>query len=180
MIAAKRLTAEEFALLPESQRAELIDGEVIQLMPTSRVHGRVVARFIAALEAWIQPSDYVGTETGVIVRRTPDRVRGPDIIYVRAEKMKAEDEMESGFWEIQPDLVAEVISKNETADEVRKKLSDYLAIGTGLVLLVFPETAEVEVHTPDGLARRYGSSDTLEFVAMPGFRLEVAKLLGIG
>jgi len=56
---------------------------------------------------------------------------------------------------------------------------DYLAAGTPLIWIVYPRTREVVVHTPDGLARTYGSSDTLErFDILPSFECVVAELFG--
>jgi Uma2 family endonuclease len=177
MVVARPLTAEEFAALPESERAELVDGEVIPEMPAARGHGAVVASLMHALKCWIEAgnSGYVATEEGVVVQRNPDRVRGPDVLYMTSSK--AGSQQEGNYWELAPDLVAEVISSNETADEVRKKLADYLSIGTAYVVLVFPATLEVEVHTQDGSARRYNQGDILEFAALPGFKLEVGRLL---
>ncbi|MER3553283.1 MAG: hypothetical protein C4331_02720 [Meiothermus sp.] len=78
---------------------------------------------------------------------------------------------------VEPDLVAEVISPNETVEDVRLKLRDYQAIKTRLVLLVYSITKETEVHMLDDTARVYREGDTLEFPeVLPGFRLEVAKL----
>jgi Uma2 family endonuclease len=56
MPVAKRLiTAEEFAQMPESEHAELIDGEVVFAMPTARGHGGVVGNLMFALKQWAEP-----------------------------------------------------------------------------------------------------------------------------
>ena len=74
-------------------------------------------------------------------------------------------------------MVAEVISPNETVEDVRLKLRDYQAIKTRLVLLVYSITKETEVHMLDDTARVYREGDTLEFPeVLPGFRLEGATL----
>jgi Uma2 family endonuclease len=177
VIAKTLLSAEAFALLADHEQAELIDGEVIPVMPTFRNHGRIVARLIVAIEAHMDPNSYIGTETGVVVSRNPDRVRGPDVLYVSAEKILPQNDPEDGFWEIQPDLVAEVVPKNETAEEVRLKLRDYLSIQSQQVLLIYSITKEVEAHSPDGSVRKYKMGDVLEFPQLlPGFRLEISEL----
>lgn len=95
-------------------------------MPTARGHGGVVANLMYALKQWAEPETkgYVSTEEGVIIGRSPDRVRGPDVLYLSAEKAKAHQNTDDSFWEVQPNLVAEVISNNETADEVQLKLRE--------------------------------------------------------
>ncbi|MBF6595510.1 MAG: Uma2 family endonuclease [Thermaceae bacterium] len=120
---------------------------------------------------------YTSTEEGVIIERDPDRVHGSDVLFLSADKLTPENGSQDSFWDVQPDGVAEVVSRNEGAHEVRRKLRDYLSIGTRLVLLIYPSTKEVEVHTPGGPAKTYYENDTLEFSeVLPGFRLEVAKL----
>lgn len=177
-VAKKLLTAEEFWAMPGHEDAELIDGEVVSVMPTSFDHGGIAANLVAYLKQWIWsgPGGHVGTESGVIVDRNPDRVRGPDVLYVAAEKV-ATLESRKGFKEIQPDLVAEIISPNEGAVDVRLKLKDYLKIGTRLVLLIYADTRELEVHSSGGVARSYGENDIFEAPeVLPGFSLKVADL----
>lgn len=175
------LTAEEFWLLPGSEkRRVLVRGEVVETMPPGGRHGAIALRLGARLEVWARggPGGYVGVESGFVLRRNPDTVRGPDISYVRAERIPSTGIPEA-FWEIAPDLAVEVMSPSESAEEVREKVRDYLAASTPLVWVVYPRTREVVVHTPDGLARTYGSSDTLErFDVLPGFTHPVTELFG--
>ncbi len=58
-----------------------------------------------------------------------------------------------------------------------KKVRDYLNAGTLLVCLIYPNTREVVVHSPDGHSQVYGAQDVLEFPAvMPGFRYIVCEV----
>src|SRR5215217_1434548 len=173
------LTAEDFWLLPESTtQRSLVRGEVVETMPPGGLHGAIALRLGARLEAWARSGSRgsVGVESGFILRRNPDTVRGSDIFYVRADRIPSTGVPEA-FWEITPDLAVELVSPGESAEEVREKVRDYLTAGTPLVWLVYPRTREVVVHTPDGLARAYGGSDVLErFDALPGFSCAVAEL----
>lgn len=181
-IAKKLLTAEEFAWLLPSRHAELIDGEIVPLIPTSYEHGQVVMRLGRFIGNWLgdESPDYLGTETGLIVQGNPDRTRAPDVLYVTAQKMASRPDPDHPYLEVQPDLVAEVVSPGESAEEVQLKLRDYLAIGTRVVVLIYPITQEVVAHMPDGSARLYREEDVLEFSqVLPGFRLEVARLFKI-
>jgi Uma2 family endonuclease len=153
------LTAEDFWRLPGSgKRRILVRGEVIETMPPGGRHGAVALRLGARLEAWVRsgPGGYVGVESRFVLRRNPDTVRGPDISYVRADRIPSTGIPEA-FWEIAPDLAVEMMSSSESAEEVREKVRDYLVAGTPLVWVIYPRTQEVVVHTPDGLARTYGT-----------------------
>jgi Uma2 family endonuclease len=110
------------------------------------------------------------------LHRDPDTVRGPDVFYVRAERIPATGIPEA-YWVLAPDVAVEIVSPNDSADEIREKVRDYLTAGTRLVWVIYPRTQEVIVHTPDGLARTYSRNDVLgEFDVLPGFTCAVVEL----
>ena len=173
------LTAQELWRLPDvGTRRELVRGEVIEAMPPGGQHGAIAVMLAMLLRIWAKHGDggYVGVEAGYILAHDPDTVRGPDVSYIRPDRIPATG-IPEGFWDLAPDLAVEVVSPNETAEDVRAKVRDFLGAGTPLVWTVYPRTREAIVHTPDGLARTYGSADTLEFPGvLPGFTCVVAEL----
>ena len=178
-VRSKPMTAEEFWRLPGSgRRRSLVRGEVVEEMPPGGLHGTVASEIVVRLHAWAKggPGGAVGVESGFLLGRDPDIVRGPDIFYVGPERMP-EAGVPEAFWNTAPDLAVEVVSPGEKAGDVREKVRDYLAAGTRLVWLVYPSTNEVVVHTPDGLARTHGEGSILEgFESLPGFVCAVVEL----
>jgi Uma2 family endonuclease len=147
-------------------------------MPPNARHGVVAIRFGVRLDLWATEGErgIVGVESGFILDRDPDIVRGPDVYFVRADRMPPEG-LPDAFWELAPDLAVEVVSPSETANDVREKVQDYLDAGTALVVVIYPKTRELVAHTPDGLARTYRGDET--FTApdvLPGFSCRVAEL----
>jgi Uma2 family endonuclease len=173
-----RLTAEAFWLLPETAlHRSLIRGEVIERMPPGARHGVIATAFSLRLGIWAarQGAGIVGTESGFILARDPDVVRGPDVYFIRAGRVP-EGVIPEAFWTLAPDLVVEVVSPSETAEEVREKVRDFLAAGTPLVWVVYSRTREVVAHTPDGLARTFRGGDHLGDPAiLPGFAHAVGE-----
>jgi len=173
------MTAEEFWRLPGSvKRRSLVRGEVVETMPPGGRHGVLALEVSIRLHEWATngPGGSVGVESGFFLNRNPDTVRGPDVFYVGPERVP-DTGVPEAFWNVAPDLAAEIVSPGERADDVREKVRDYLAAGTRLVWLVYPRTREVVVFTPDGLARTYGDGDSLEgFEALPGFGRAAAGL----
>lgn len=172
------LTAEAFWLLPEiAKRRSLIRGEVIEQMPPGARHGVIATAFSLRLGLWAvqHRAGIVGTESGFILARDPDVVRGPDVYFIRAERLP-EGGIPEAFWSLAPDLVVEIVSPSETAEDVREKVRDFLAAGTALIWVVFARTREVIVHTPDGLARTFHEGESLrEPTILPGFAHTVAE-----
>lgn len=173
------MTAQDFWQLPDTgMRRELIRGEISEALPPGGQHGAIAVILAMALRSWMKRAagGYVGVESGYLLAHDPDTVRGPDISYVRAERIPATGVPE-GFWNLAPDVAIEVVSPTETAEEVREKVRDFLSAGTSLVWIVYPRTREVIVHTVDGLARAYSVNDTLAFPdILPGFSCPVAEL----
>lgn len=178
-IAQHLFTAEELWKLPVTDmRRELVRGEVVEVMPPGGRHGAIAVVLAMLLRLWTQKSTggYVGVEAGYILSRNPDTVRGPDVSYIRADRLPASGTPE-GFWTLAPDLAVEIVSPSETADEVREKVRDFLSAGTPLVWTIYPRTQEVVVHTADGIARTYSDDDVLEYPeVLPGFSCKVADL----
>jgi Uma2 family endonuclease len=179
VVTPRLLTAEELWRLPDQgKRRALVRGEIRETIPPGARHGAIALALGTCLRLWAQsgPGGCVGVESGFILSRDPDTVRGPDIFYVRAERL-SEAGIPEAYWETAPDLAVEIVSPSESTDEVREKVRDYLTAGTALVWVIYPRTQEVVVHTPDGLARTYSGSDVLEpGTILPGFRCPVAEL----
>lgn len=174
----KLITAEEFFALPGSRHQELVRGEVVDSMPPGGVHGVVALAIGMLLRIWAKQGlgGAVGVESGFIVEEGPDTVRGPDVYYVRPERVP-EDGAPEGFWQIAPDLAVEVVSPSDTAEEIRAKVREYLEAGSAAVWVVYPRTRELIAHTPDGLARTYAAGATLEMPELlPGLALAVSDI----
>jgi Uma2 family endonuclease len=173
------MTAEEFWQSPfNTKHSELVRGEVVESMPPSKDHGTIALAIGTLLRVWIQSGagGKAGVESGFLLARDPDTVRGPDVYYVSSTRAQADDTSRA-FWTVAPDLAVEVVSPDETAEEIRAMVRDFLTAGTPLVWVVYPRTGEVVVHTADGLARTYGENDVLEFSeVLPGFSCKVSEL----
>ena len=173
------LTAEEFWLLPDTEmQRSLVRGEVVETMPPGGRHGATASLFSNRVQVWSieHRAGIVGVESGFVLGRNPDVVRGPDVYFVRADRVPPEG-LPDAFWELAPDLAVEVVSPSETANDMREKVQDYLDAGTALVVVIYPKTRELVAHTPDGLARTFRGDET--FAApdvLPGFSCRVAEL----
>ncbi len=56
----------------------------------------------------------------------PGRVRKPDASFIALERLTRSECEEDAFLEVVPDLVVEVISPNDKAEEVELKIEDWL------------------------------------------------------
>jgi Uma2 family endonuclease len=182
--AERLITAEEFFVHfgDRDEPVELVEGVVVELSPTNPEHGDVDSSLNIDLGGFVRERGLgrVFLNTGFILARDPDVVRGPDQAFVSAERLAANPRPSSGFWEIAPDLAVEIISPNDTADEVTGKVDDFLAAGVRSVWLVYPKRRQVQVVKPgDGTRslRVFSGNDLLEDEEiLPGFRLPLERI----
>jgi Uma2 family endonuclease len=176
--ASTLLTAEQILDMPEARHAELVEGVLQPMTPAGGAHGLVAAKLAFLLYQHVLPRGggvVFGAETGFVLRRNPDTVRGPDAAYVAAERLPPGG-VRRGFFEGGPDLAAEVVSPRNTRAEVRRKTAEYLAAGTRVVWVVEPDERAVIVHDATG-PRRLAEGDVLDGApVLPEFRCDVAAL----
>jgi Uma2 family endonuclease len=172
----KRLTAEEFAQLSFEGKVELIDGYIVREaeVPGAK-HGHVAANIAFELRAWTRQSGggIVLVEAGYIIQRQPDRVRLPDVSFVRGPGTV---DLPEGYFERAPDLAVEIVSPNDKAGDLEEKLEDYRQIAVPMVWVVFPATRTVIAHTADGLARIHRGADVIHGgEVLPGFERPITS-----
>jgi Uma2 family endonuclease len=176
----KPMTAEELLALPDDgMRHELIDGVLTTMAPTGFEHGgcefTIAGHFFVYLSR--NPIGRAVTgEVGFSLRRDPDRVRAPDVAFVRAERIPSEPV--SGYFEGAPDLAVEVVSPGDTASEVDDRVAHWLEDGARAVWVVHPSRPRLTIHFADGTARTCGRDDEVDGGdVLPGFRMRLADLL---
>ena len=117
-----------------------------------------------------------GSDAGVWLERNPDTVREPDIAYFSAEKMPLGTRI-TGYAEVVPDLVVEVVSPNNSLREVNDKALMWLSYGARLVWVVDPDTRSVDVYRASRVASKLTESDTLDGLdTLPGFTCTVGDV----
>jgi len=106
------------------------------------------------------------------------KVRHPDVSFIRSGRLNGGLTSDKGYCDIAPDLAVEVVSPNELAYEVVKKVVEYLDAGVLLIWVVYPEARTVLVirHDRSGMLLREDDELSGEDV-VPGFRCRVASIL---
>jgi len=155
---------------------ELVDGKVVKMAPTGGIHGVIAGNILFHLRLYIEEKPIgaiFGAETGF---QLGDNLRGADAAFVSQVRWESVAEPEK-FVPFAPDLAVEVVSLQDSAAEVRRKVDLYLANGSRLVWVIYPESRQVEAHYPDQTARTFTEEQTLDGGdVLPGLQILVAKI----
>ncbi|MEP7284899.1 MAG: Uma2 family endonuclease [Chloroflexota bacterium] len=170
------MTVEAFWEQYANQPFELIEGEVSPVAPTGNLHGLVGSRVIAQLRYFVDARDLgevYSSETGFYLTETT--MRAADAAFVCEQKLSLITETQK-FVPFAPDLAVEIVSPGDSASEIQKKVDLYLAAGTSIVWVIYPDLKKVVVYSGDkGYSVPFdGTLDGGDL--LPGLKLPVSKL----
>lgn len=148
------------------------------MSPAGKFHGFVCINMGAILRDYAsrQARGYVcGNDTGVVLERNPDTVRGPDICYYDDGQTPAD--MERGFAEHAPRLAVEVVSPNDRVNQIMQRVAELLRAGVEEVWVVDPEARDISFCRQGEQPRRLSAGDTLASEdILPGFACPVSQI----
>jgi Uma2 family endonuclease len=173
------LTAEEFSKLPDSGRpAELVRGVVVALdLPGCR-HGEVCGR-IAYLLVDLLKTRRVGraviNNSGIVTKRDPDTVRGPDVAYYSFARLP-HGSSPKGYPSVTPEVVFEVRSPSDSWPELLAKAAEYLKAGVLTAVVLDPDSQTVHIYRPSATPNLVTADDVLALPEIDEeFRIPAAR-----
>ncbi|HEX4611140.1 MAG TPA: Uma2 family endonuclease [Urbifossiella sp.] len=179
--AAPPLTPDDLLRMPDAGRGyELVNGELKEV-EVSQESSRVGIKFAGRLDAFAEANRLgvvVGADAGFqCFPDDPGRVRRADAAFTSYTTVPRNRYQPDGFIRTAPDLVVEVVSPNDLADEVDEKRDEWLDAGVKVVWVAFPSTRTVQVSGSDrGIVRLRGSDTLTAPDLLPGFSVVVADL----
>jgi Uma2 family endonuclease len=176
------LTIEQYNALdePVGVRYELDRGELIVTPSPVPMHNIICGELHGRLSAWAKENNLGQVLYEVDVKLAEDTVRRPDVMFFCRERIRDID-LDQVPLPIAPDLVIEVVSKNDQPDDLMLKVRQYLQAGVRAVWLLYRKTREAHRYTPEVLqpivvnAERGGKFEEPEI--LPGFSLFLSEIL---
>jgi Uma2 family endonuclease len=182
------MTTEEFLALPDDGVERwLVDGELREfprkdpMTVRNRFHSRILALVCAELVNWLrqQPpprGQVLGGEAGVRLQRDPDLTVGIDVVYVSSDVLVQQTD-ETTLIDGVPTLAVEILSPNDTVEEINDKLALYRRAQIPLVWLIDPYIRTVTVHAVGNEPVLFNIKQELSAEPhLPGLRVPVARL----
>lgn len=177
------MTADEFHAWvhrPENRDRlfELVRGEVVEMPRPGKRHGMVcgnITRLLGNYAAARRKGYVCSNDTGVVVERDPDTVRGPDVMFF--EDAAVLDEVDEKYGDTPPLLAVEVLSPNDSMGKVQRRVREQFRFGTRLVWVLDPDACNVTVMRPGQESALFEETDELSGDdVLPDFRCKVAEI----
>jgi Uma2 family endonuclease len=178
-VAEARLTAEEYARLPDhGVRTELVRGRVIEMNVPAPRHGEICGNVAILIGPYVRRQELgriVTNDSGVITERGPDTVRGADLSYYSYQRVP-KGPLPPGYLPVVPELVFEVRSPTDRWVKVMSKAYEYLNAGVSVVCVLDQMSETVVVCQADELPRTLEGDDELHLPEVLGeFRVAVRR-----
>jgi len=162
---------------------ELVNGELVEIEPMSFYSVEVANLLRIALES------HSSTRKGrvrmgdlyyfVPTREDPSKIRKPDLVYASYKTWPLDKPLPytGNAVAIVPELVVEIISPTDDAEDVIAKARQYLKAGVKSVWLVYPGSREIQCYDTGGTIRSFAGGETLDGrPVLPGFKLNVDSI----
>lgn len=156
-VASALMTVEEFRQLPESgDLHELRHGELIRMSRPKKKHWRIQDRVVDLLKPLAAGYGLAGMEFSF--RPLPEHeLWTADVAVVSRQRDEATDPDDNLHGA--PEIVIEVLSPSNTAQEMNDRESICLENGCLEFWLIDPDRKWIKVSTPDRITRTYHSGE---------------------
>ena len=158
----------------------MVNGELKELN-ASFLSSYVAGKAYSQLRSHVTPRQLGWVCPGEVsfrcFRDDDTRVRRADTAFLRLDRLTAEQARAEGHCTVVPDLVVEVVSPNDLADEVNEKRIEWLEAGARLVWVIHPVQQTIHAYRADGSVVLFRRTDTLTAdPVLPDFQAPVADL----
>lgn len=163
----------------DKRLCELIDGTLVE--KAMGIRESMFAVFVASLiDAFVRLKNLglVATADGM-VRMISGRIRIPDVAFFAWDRLPDRTYPTEPIAAVAPNLAIEILSRSNTAEEMRLKRIDYFDSGVELVWEIDPNTRIVRVYSGVNAVREFSAGDELDGgLVLAGFVLPLATLFG--
>ena len=170
-------TADIYAL-PDGERAELIDGQIYDMAPPSRIHQKITGEIYAEIRNYIKRNDgkcEVYLAPFAVFLNEDDRTYVEPDISVICDSDKLNEKGCNGA----PDWIIEVVSPSSQRMDYMTKLFKYRTAGVKEYWIVNPTTETVQTYCFGEIedSGQYSFKEEIPVSIYLGYKINIAELL---
>ena len=171
-------TIEDIFALPEGKRAELIDGQIYDMAPPSRIHQKISTQLVSCINHYISEHhgncEVYAAPFAVFLNEDDKNYVEPDISVICSPE-KLTDKGYAGA----PDWVIEIVSPSSQRMDYLTKLFKYRTAGVREYWIVNPMTETVQVYSFEDTedSTQFSFDDSIASGIYDGFVICIRELL---
>jgi Uma2 family endonuclease len=157
------------------ENTEWVNGRLVEKTGMTYKHSLIQARLARYWGNYCANHEIGGEVLTEAPCRTGQQGRRPDLAYVTDAFMQ-----QVGAFSVSPQsfpLIAEIVSPDDSAEELFAKANEYIEAGTQEVWLVFPEAQFILIRTAQNWLLFTIDNVVSTQVILQGFSISVAELL---
>ena len=164
--------------LPDGRRAELIDGQIYDMAPPSRIHQEILSELYYIIREYIKKNNgsckVYPAPFAVFLNKDDHNYVEPDISVI-CDKNKLDERGCNGA----PDWVIEIVSQSTQRIDYGIKLFKYRSSGVREYWIVNPMKQTVQIYSFEGEedSAQYSFSDEIPVYIYNGLTIQISKLL---
>jgi Uma2 family endonuclease len=174
------MPTDEIVLPITKPESEWLLGHAVRKVSPTRRHSLLQTAFYRRLDDWAAGRGEVGTEWRFRLQ-PPGEIRRPlvpDVAFVWNERLRGLTLDEADLPDFAPDVVVEILSKDDRAVYVDEKIDVYRACGCPLIVIVNPFKRLVSLVDRTSL-QIFHDGETITHTTLPGFELGVTDLFSV-
>jgi Uma2 family endonuclease len=153
-------------------------GEAEEKNMAMGVHGKVCTNISGNLFIYLKTHKLGHLLDSSVIYNFPNKPpkRLPDVSFIPFAKLPIVKNEEIT---VAPDLVVEVVSKNDTGNEILDKINQYLQVGVQLIWIVYPSRKQVFVHRQNRSVSFFDIANNDQLGGeniLPGFKLPLVDV----
>jgi Uma2 family endonuclease len=181
MTETQELEAPPVDLLAEAEKdgVELIDGRLVEKNMGAEA-GAIAIKAILLIGLFLREHNIGHLFTAdcgyqLFGKKVP-QVRKPDVSFVKHGRLP-DEKLPGGNIPFAPDLAVEVVSPNDLAEDVEKRINDFLTAGVPMLWMIYPGSRSVYVYRSGGVIQRLSGGEEISGGdVLPGFSCRVEEL----
>jgi len=158
---------------------EVVNGSRVELLPPSASETVLASNLQGAMWQVAHWVGHVVMKTLFLIDPADDLERRPDVAFVSYARWARRRPITTNAWQVVPNLVVEIVSPENTANEIAKKIRDYFRFGVEIVWVIYPVFEQVYVYTSPKTVRILDRGDDLDCEPLHlCWRLPLTQLFG--
>ena len=171
-------TIEDIYALPDGQRAELIDGQIYDMAPPSRIHQKISTQLVSCINHYISEHhgncEVYAAPPAVFLNKDNKNYVEPDVSVI-CDPDKLDDKGCNGA----PDWIIEIVSPSSQHLDYLTKLLKYRTAGVREYWIVNPLKDTIQTYSFEGEENsvQYAFDEIIPVTIYSDFKICIADLL---